>query len=888
MRRTVCACVLALGLWGPGWAALGAAEEAGLAAARLRWLKGNYEEAAALYEKLAGEPAQRPPATVGLSQALEAVGEYDKALAVVEAALKEAAGHPDLLARQAEVLYLRGRWEEADRAAAEALAADKSNLPARWVRGQILRDRGETKKADSEFRWFTPYYNENELKSPEALMLVGLAATEYSRWHKSLADQFQFILTELYGEASKRDKDYWPAEAAAGDLLLEKYNRPEALAAYDKALTVNPRATAALVGKGLAALERLEYKDASGFAERALKVNPRFPPALRLSAEVALGSGDVAAAVKDLEQARAVNPRDERTLGALAACFTMQRKKDAVAALVGEATRRNPTPAVFYQELADRLEQRRWYEPAETYFKKAAELRPEEAGAQNSLGLLYMRLGKEKEARDNLQKAFERDPFNVRVSNSLKVLRHLERYETLTTDHFELRFDPKTDKALAHWMAGYLESIHGELVQQFDYRPKGKILLEVFSTHEMFSGRTVALPDLHTIGACTGKVVALVSPHGKRSGRTMEPFNWNRVLRHELVHIFNLEQTNFLVPHWFTEGLAVSNEGFPRPQSWNELLAERVPAGEVMTLDTIDLGFIRPRSPLDWHMAYCQAQLYVEYLKKQFGDKSIGAMLEAFREGLDAGAAIQKVCGVDKEQFEKGYRAHLEEVVKGLQSRPVVKAMSYQQLKEAVQKEAGNVDLKARLADAAYSRDKAAARKLAKEVLAAKPGHPLASYVLARLALAAGDPEEALKYLEGGLDRAAPEPKVLRELGKLYYNASQFDKAGEVFELGRKAEPFERQWLVELARVYAQTGARDKQAAVLEALVPTDADDFENRRRLAKLLLEMNRAAEAERYARQALEIDFKDAEAREMYEKSLRAQGKKEQADAFVEALQK
>ena len=33
------------------------------------------------------------------------------------------------------------------------------------------------------------------------------------------------------------------------------------------------------------------------------------------------------------------------------------------------------------------------------------------------------------------------------------------------------------------------------------------------------------------------------------------------MIRHELVHIFNLEQTKFQVPHWFTEGLAVRYEG---------------------------------------------------------------------------------------------------------------------------------------------------------------------------------------------------------------------------------------------------------------------------------------------------------------------------------------
>src|SRR5262249_8524186 len=133
---------------------------------------------------------------------------------------------------------------------------------------------------------------------------------------------------------------------------------------------------------------------------------------------------------------------------------------------------------------------------------------------------------------------------------------------------------------------------------------------------------------------------------------------------HEVVHIFNLDQTNFLCPHWFTEGLAVINEGFDRPQEWNEMLRTRVPAGDVLNLDTIDLGFIRPRSPLEWQLAYCQAQLYVQFLEKTYGKDKIGDMLNAYRDGLDTVAAIQKVCKVDKETFEKGYRKYLEDVVR--------------------------------------------------------------------------------------------------------------------------------------------------------------------------------------------------------------------------------
>src|SRR5262249_1736239 len=148
-----------------------------------------------------------------------------------------------------------------------------------------------------------------------------------------------------------------------------------------------------------------------------------------------------------------------------------------------------------------------WAE-AERHFKKAAGLRPMMPGPLNNLGMLYMRLGREKEAAELLDKGFAADPFNVRVSNTRKVLKHLGKYETLRTAHFELRYDPKLDATLARFMGQQLEAIYDDLAAKFDYSPRGPILVEVFNNHEMFSGRTVGLPDLHTIGACTGRMVA--------------------------------------------------------------------------------------------------------------------------------------------------------------------------------------------------------------------------------------------------------------------------------------------------------------------------------------------------------------------------------------------
>jgi Flp pilus assembly protein TadD len=546
--------------------------------------------------------------------------------------------------------------------------------------------------------------------------------------------------------------------------------------------------------------------------------------------------------------------------------------------LCAAAEKQSPKAARFYFELAERLDDRRLYVEAKKYYRKAIDLWPQMPGAKTSLGLLDLRMGREDEARPVLTAAFESDPFNVRVSNSLKVLRHLEKYETLQTPHFLLRYDPKADAPLARYMADALEAVYADLAAQFDYRPAGPILIELFNSHEFFSGRVIGVPDLHTIGACTGRMVALASPKAKG---IRKPFNWGRVIRHELVHIFNLEQTNFQVPHWLTEGLAVRNEGFPRPPSWGQLLSERVAKDDLLDLSTINLGFMRPRSPAEWTLAYCQSQLYVEYATKAHGEKAVAGLLAAYRDGLDTAAAIRKVCGVEPAAFEAGYKAHLKEVVGAIRGKPPEKPLTLAQLQAAYEKNPDDMDLTARLAEQYWRRRRARdARDLVERVLAKDPKHGLGLFVKAQLLLASGEDEAAQKMLEDAAAAEPPEPKVLKALGKLYFDAGQFDRAEAVYERGRSAEPFETGWLEDLVRVAKQTGDTAKRIAALADLAPTDPDDLDQRRELAELLGQAGRWPEAERWAREALEIDVNDAKARELYLKALTEQGKADVAE--------
>ena len=167
------------------------------------------------------------------------------------------------------------------------------------------------------------------------------------------------------------------------------------------------------------------------------------------------------------------------------------------------------------------------------------------------------------------------------------------------------------------------------------------------------------------------------------------------------------------------------------------------------------------------------------------------------------------------------------------------------------------------------------ARKLAAAALTQVKNQPRATYVMAQLLRAAGDEEGALRRLQAVVDQGQPDPQVAAALGRIYFDLKDFSRSAKMYELAHRSEPYERQWLVELARVYVHAGNPAKRIETLKQLVPTDADDLDSRKRLAGLLEKNGDHQGAERYAREALEIDVVDAGVQKVLGDALLAQKK-------------
>lgn len=845
------------------------AEEPGLPEARKLLLTGKYAEAIDAYQALAGK--QPAAAALGIAKAQASTGQRDEALRTLDAAITKAPKSAELLAERAKLLFERGDLADAEHTNAKALAADKDNVLARWLQAELHQARGQLKDAQASYEWLIDYQNEADKLTADDRLYIGRAAAQYARWTRQ-HQQFRVLVNDFYPQAIEDDEHYWPAHWETAQLFLEKYNEPEAARALTAGLAINPQAAELHILRAALALQKFDVTNAGAALDRALAINSQLVAAHQLKADLLLADQQPAPALEQLAKARELNPTDEETLGRMVAAYSVIDGAAADAAdsragkLIAEVTERNAHCGRFFAAIADTFDLMRKYPQAAEHYAEAFRRMPKLLHVRGRHGLVLMRLGEEPAAAKLLEASFEEDPFNVRVKNMLEVLDVLQGYAVLETEHFVIRFDRGQDELLAKAMAEYLENdVYPEVVAKLGFKPEGKSLFEVFSRakntrgHGWFSARMVGLPFIGTVGACGGKIVAMTSPNDMP-----KKFHWGRVVKHEFVHVVNLQQTNFNIPHWFTEGIAVQLEGLPRPTEWNQLLAQRTADDKLFTLANINYGFIRPGSGDDWTLAYCQAELYCDYLTKRFGEGAIARLLSAYRDNLTTVAALEREFKTSLADFEAGYRKFIDEElqragVKGKERDESKRSLA--ELEEAVIKSPQDASLQAQLAlGQLEAKNAAAARKAALAAQKLEAQQPLAAYVLARLQVSIGDHDAARALLVAAHDAKQPDERVVSLLASLEFAREDFSATEKLYQLGLTHFAPRDKWLKALAKLHLKTKDDAKLAVVLEELALLDSDNATMRKKLAQLAAAREDWPAAERWAKDALLIDVADA----------------------------
>jgi tetratricopeptide (TPR) repeat protein len=837
-----------------------------LGSARRLLLTGRYEEAAELYRsQMATQPVA---AAIGWARCRSAVGQTAEAEKVLGEARETHPQCAELCVELARLMFQQGQYPDAGQLVTTALKSDANHAGAMWLKAELLRVQGMPHAAQQIYASILGQHcPAQQIGDPETLRWVALAAAQRARWTHDRV-QLDLAVNSLCPRALALDPNFWPAHLEAGRLLAEKFNQPAATEQLSAALAINPRAAEIHAERARVALQNYDLDQARTFLERALQINPRLLTAHQLMADLDLARQQPDKAIDRLQTARPLNPASAETLGRLAAAYATvddwpQDGPDTrLGGVIQEATRNNPRCARFFATLGHGLELQRRYPPAAKYYAESLARMPQLAAVRAQLGLIQMRLGNEPEAAELLEESFRQDPFNLRVKNMLEVLDVLSGYAVLETEHFVIKFDQDKDGLLARHAARYLEqSVYPDIVSDLGFHPPDKCLLEIFSQarntsgHGWFSARMVGLPYLGTVAACAGKMVALVSP-----GDMQRPYNWARVLRHEFVHVVNLQQTHFNIPHWYTEALAVHYENCPRPLEWEQVLSRRAREDRLFDLQTINDGFARPADHDEWTLAYCQAELYAQFMVDQYGDDGPKRMLDAYADQLTTAQAVSRCFGIPLQAFESEYRQYLDRTVQKIRANEPT-GMSIDDLRRQLEQQPDQADLCAQLAYAFLQRQiDPEARRYAQRALDRQPRQQLASYVLARLDLQSGRRQAAQHRLETSFDEGHPQRDALALLATLHHQAGDLAQTARLYLLGVQTFPQDRYWAENLARVCLQSSDDDRLAYALRQLARQDTDNKPVRKKLSQLALARGDHVVATNWAREALQIDVCDA----------------------------
>jgi len=654
-RRVAFVSAVTAALFGP-WAA---AEAQGFREAFLQLRSGEYDEAISAFRQLAATEAAAPAgvteaaqesAHMGYVMALAEVGRYEEAIEV--GAQASDALSLRLANTIGEVLFKVGRLDEARQHFDRSWRGGAPDRHVARLNRAILEwTYGDRKEALREFDTFIDLYNDGATLSWRDLTAIATAVR-----HLGIRDPQLFKdALRAYDEAIAADSGNLDARVLLGELFLEKFDGTEADASLKAALARNPNHPGAL----LAMARTMEFNGTIGVIDQVkavLEINPNLVEGRVFKAWLHLAVQNHKEARTELEAALEVNPVSLEALSALAASHYLLGETSDYEEIRDRVLELSPGYGDLYNDIAELSVKSRKYHDAADLAAEAIATDPQSWRAYGILGANQLRLGQMDEGRASLDVAFEGDPYNARIFNSLTLLDSFEHFEVLDEDP---RFEYVLHEREAQVLAPYVEQIATEalesLIERYGgYTPVLPVRIEVFPSHADFSVRTLGLPGIGALGVTFGSVVAMDSPSSKPVG----DFNWASVLWHEMAHVFHLGLSEHEVPRWFSEGLAVHEQRKARP-GWGHQPSPgflgRYQEGLMLPVSQMNAGFVQPSYPQQVVDSYLQASLVFDFIEGRWGFEPILAMLHGYRNGESTPALVERLMDIEMEDLDRDF-----------------------------------------------------------------------------------------------------------------------------------------------------------------------------------------------------------------------------------------
>jgi tetratricopeptide (TPR) repeat protein len=616
---------------------------------------------------------QRADVALIKGKALAALGRADEALAALsDNAVKN---NPDIQIEKVQILLQAGRNDEALALLKEHMQQHADSIPGHYWLGRVLENVGDIPGAAEQYGWFNnepqKYLDKwtlhDHLPVFDRAADVTVIGRALDRWatltqaYRNNANLDRTILSFFVKAFDEIDREYWPARLAAAEYFLSHDQTDDAIGQIKGVLADNPNQLEALDLMGHISLSQFDFDNADRVIGAIRSVDHNAIEADLIDARNLMQQRRPQDAETPVRKALAKQPKNLEAMGLLAAVNALQLKEDKVDEILKQVEAIDPNNASAYFEVAEQLDATRQYPRAIAKYEVAVKRAPWWTAALNGLGLLYTQSGDEEKAHKTLDLAHQLDPFNLRTTNYLKLLDKMASYARRESAHFVVIYDPHQDPVIPEYFSDYLESVQSQVCAAFDYTPAVKTYIEVFPTHEMFSVRTSGSTWLPTVGASTGRVIALVAPRVGKS--TMGTYNWARVLRHEYTHTVTLGATDNRIAHWFTEGLAVYEERSPIPWDWVPMLYNAVNKKEFFPLDKLTWAFVRPKRPVDRQLAYAESYWICKYVEATWGHEAILKMLSLMSHADRQEDVFPKVTGKSIPEFMADFQAWAEKQI---------------------------------------------------------------------------------------------------------------------------------------------------------------------------------------------------------------------------------
>lgn len=845
--------------------------------ALLAMKKGDWGRAQTLLTSVKGEGEAQ--AELKLGELFLITGRYEEVEALFSG---EESGAADLLV--AEALRRQGKIDEAKGRLSGSHEMSLSVAFARSVAlGELLLEEGKRTEAEAPLMKVIEAANGGKLDS--------LSEKERARAWGSVGKAAHLLRSpEDANEAFNESESLAAADLsillARASLFLEKFDFAHAQEVLSEAARLSPHHPEVLLLRAHLALSaHLAFAEVEELAEEVLRTNPRSSGARFLLAGVALRDLSIAAADEHLAHGLSHNPRDLPLLSMKAAVRFLAEDPEGFERIVERVHELSPGYSEIFRVVGEYAEWEHRYPDIEKLMRRAVRLDREDGRARSLLGLTLVRSGSDAAGVVELRRAFELDPYNVRVLNTLDLYEKTipENYIETRSGPFAFRFPKDEAPLLERYVPALLEEAHAQMVARYGFTPTPPIGIEIYESHDQFAVRTSGLPDTAIAGVCFGRKLATVSPIGA-------PGNLGMTLWHELAHVFHIGLSENRVPRWLTEGLAeweTAQRGVGWSREMDLELYRALRERELPGLGSMSRAFTHARRMSDVANAYYASGQLAEWIVETRGEKMARDLLTEFGKKKLPPDVVPPLLGAPFAELDDQFRAHMDKKLERFDSQLVSEEphLDKSEVMSALKKDPKDYTARFHqallfLSEGNLKKADAQLNRLLKEKFDAQ-----VALAHTRLLLAIEEKKKARATLGDLIQRGHDGFEVRMILGRLDLAGAAQEEALSHFNQAVTFDPLAAEpWSI-LAALHHKSGDQEKELRALQNWASLSEHEITVHRRLVHLLIEMKMYEEAKRAGELAIWADLAGFETHRLYGLALFRSGETARAEFEFES---